>query len=79
MWVLENGLAGTKNWFQNLKLSTMSKQLVADIFAKICQRVDADVFLYYYYHTDNRIVTSTQKWIKRVDVNQKMLVRCPTA
>ena len=46
---------------------------------QICQRVDADVFLYYYYHTDNRIVTSTQKWIKRVDVNQKMLVRCPTA
>ena len=27
-------LVGTKNWFQNLKLSTMSKQLVADIFAK---------------------------------------------
>jgi hypothetical protein len=41
----------------------MSQEMVADIFAnEICQRVDADVFLYYYYHTDNfRIVTSTQK------------------
>ena len=28
-------------------------------------------FLYYYYHTDNRIVTSTQKWINQNRVESK--------
>ena len=68
-----------KNWFQKFEIVHYVQTNGSWYLCQICQRVDADVFLYYYYHTDNRIVTSTQKWIKRVDVNQKMLVRCPTA
>jgi len=64
------GTFGKKNWFQNLKLSTMSKQMVADIFAKF---VKESMLMYFCTTTITQTTESSQ--VRKNESNELIKIK----